>query len=179
VFGRELRLPYDLLFRAPPDKERPTVDHAENLVDHLQDNHNYARQRLKLASDRVKSRHDGLANCACYHEGDAVWLYRRTRTKGKSLKLQPLWEGPYRVVTGINVAVYRIQRNSRSRRMVVQLDRLAPYQGTARDERLQGGSSGSSWRVIAVRNEPRERKTRPIEDVTSTALGKKEMAVRL
>jgi hypothetical protein len=43
VFGRELRLPCDLLFWAPPDKERPTIDHGANLVDHLHDIHNYAR----------------------------------------------------------------------------------------------------------------------------------------
>jgi hypothetical protein len=30
VFGRGLRLPCDLLFGAPPDKKRPTVDRAAN-----------------------------------------------------------------------------------------------------------------------------------------------------
>jgi hypothetical protein len=51
VIGRELRLPCDMLFGVPPDKERPTTDHAADLVDHLQDIHKYARQHLKLASD--------------------------------------------------------------------------------------------------------------------------------
>jgi hypothetical protein len=41
---------------------------------------------------------------------------------------------PYKVVTRINDVVYRIQRNPRSRMMVVHLDRLASYQGPARDE---------------------------------------------
>jgi hypothetical protein len=41
VFGRELRLPCDPLFRAPPDKERPTIGHVENLVGHLHDVHSY------------------------------------------------------------------------------------------------------------------------------------------
>jgi hypothetical protein len=49
VFGREPRLPCDLLFAAPPDKERPSINHAANIVDHLHDIHNYARQHLKLA----------------------------------------------------------------------------------------------------------------------------------
>jgi hypothetical protein len=39
-----------------------------------------------------------------------------------------------RVVTRINY-VYGIRRKRRSRSMVVHLDRLAPYQGAARDER--------------------------------------------
>jgi hypothetical protein len=133
MFGRELRLPCDLLFGVPPDKELPTTDYATDLVDYLHDIHNYARQHLKLASDRMKTRYDKFANSAGYHERDRVWLYRPTRTKGKSPKLQSSWDGPYKVVTRINV-VYRIQRNPRSRMMVVHLDRLASYQRLARDE---------------------------------------------
>jgi hypothetical protein len=42
VSGRELLLPSDLMVGAPPAKERPTIDHAADLVDHLHDTHNYA-----------------------------------------------------------------------------------------------------------------------------------------
>jgi hypothetical protein len=135
VFGREPGLPGDLLFGAPPDKKRPTIDHAANLVDLLHNIQNYARQHLKLARDRMKTRYGRAANCAGYHEGNNLWFYRPTRTKGKSPKLQSSWEGPYTIFTRINDVVYRIQRNPRSKMMVVHLNRLAPYQGTARDER--------------------------------------------
>jgi hypothetical protein len=134
VFGRELRLPCDLLFGAPPIKERLTIDHATTLVDPLHDIHSYARQLLRPAGDRMKTRYDRLANCAGYHEGDKVWLYRSTSTKVKLPKLQSSWEGPYKVVTQINDVVCRIQRNPTSRLMVVHLDRLASYRETARDE---------------------------------------------
>jgi hypothetical protein len=117
VFGRELRLPCDLLCGTPPDKERPTADHAADLVDHLHCIHNYARQHLKLASDRMKTRYDKLTNSAGYQEGDRAWLYRPTRTKEKSPEPQSSWEGPYKI-TRMNDVVYRIQRNSRSRMMV-------------------------------------------------------------
>jgi hypothetical protein len=79
VFGRELRLPCDLLFGVPPNKERPTTDYGADIVDHLHDIHNYARQHLKLANDRMKTRYDKLANSAGYKEGDRVWFYRPTR----------------------------------------------------------------------------------------------------
>jgi hypothetical protein len=105
VFGQEVRLPCDLLFGESPDKERPTIDYEANLVDHLLNIHNYARQHLRLASDWMKTRYDRLANCAGYHEGDRMWLYHRTRMKGKSPKLLTSWEGPYKVVTQINEAV--------------------------------------------------------------------------
>jgi hypothetical protein len=119
----------------PPDKEQPTTDFAAELVDQLYDIHSFAQRNLKLASDRMRTRYDKLANSASYQEGDRVWLYRPTRTKGKSPKHQSSWEGPYKIVIRINDVVYRIQRNSRSRMMVVHLDRLASYEGAARDKR--------------------------------------------
>ncbi|KAJ4429260.1 hypothetical protein ANN_26263 [Periplaneta americana] len=70
-----------------------------------------------MASDRMKVLYDRLANSAGFQEGDLVWLYRPTRTKGKSPKLQRAWDGPYRVVTWINDVVYRIQRQPRGKMM--------------------------------------------------------------
>jgi hypothetical protein len=127
VFGRELRLHCDLLLGMSPYKERPTIDHAANSMDHPHDIHNYTRQRLKLATDRTKIRYDRLANCAGYYESDRVWRYRPTRTKRKSPKLQSSWEGPYKIFTRINDVVYRIQRNPTSRIIVVYMDRLTHY----------------------------------------------------
>jgi hypothetical protein len=72
MLGRELQLPCNLLFGAPPDKERPTIDHETNFVDHLHDIHNYAWQHLKVDSDRKKTRYGRLANSAGYLEGDKV-----------------------------------------------------------------------------------------------------------
>jgi hypothetical protein len=72
----------------------------------------------------------------------------------------------------------RKEETSKAQKMVmVHLDWLLPYQGTTRDEWPQGGSSGSGWGVTTLRTEPRGRDTRPIIDVTNTALGKEEMAV--
>jgi hypothetical protein len=78
--------------------------------------------------------HNRLAKCMGYHEGYNMWLYWSTCMKGKSPKLQFPWEGPYRVVAWINDVVYRIQRNPRSRMLMVHLDRLAPYQGTTLED---------------------------------------------
>ena len=134
LFGRELRLPCDLLFGAPPDKAEPINEYAANLVEKLHDTHRFGRQHMKVASDRMKARYDQLANSAGFQEGDRVWLYRPTRTKGKSPKLQRSWEGPYNIITRINDVIYRIQRHGRAKRIVVHLDRLAPYLGPTRDE---------------------------------------------
>jgi hypothetical protein len=60
----------------------------QHLVGHLHDIHNYARQHLKLASDRMNPCNN-LANSAGYQEGDRVGLYRPSRTKGKSPNISP------------------------------------------------------------------------------------------
>jgi hypothetical protein len=54
VFGRELRLPSDLLFEAPPDKKQSTTDYVVELVDWPHDIHYYTCQHLKVASDRIR-----------------------------------------------------------------------------------------------------------------------------
>jgi hypothetical protein len=73
VFGRELRLPCDLLFGAPPDKEQSTTGYVAILVERLHDTHHYGRRHLRVASDRMKA---SLVNSAGFQEGERVWLYR-------------------------------------------------------------------------------------------------------
>jgi hypothetical protein len=51
VFGRELRLPCELMFGSPPDREQSTTNYATNLVERLHDIYRYVRQHLNVASD--------------------------------------------------------------------------------------------------------------------------------
>ena len=134
VFGRELRLPCDLMFGSPPGAEQPAVDYVEGLVDRLHDAHEMARQHIQVASDRMKTRYDRRANSQDFQQGDLVWLYRPIRTKGRCPKLQQPWLGPYRIVTRINDVVYRIQRLPRGKMLVVHSDRLARYTSAGRDD---------------------------------------------
>jgi hypothetical protein len=100
------------LFAPPPqDKEQLATNYAADLVERLDDIHQYARQRLKLASDSMKARYNRLAISKGFQKNNQVWLFRPTRTRRKSPKLQSSWEGPYKVITRINDVVYRIQRH--------------------------------------------------------------------
>jgi hypothetical protein len=125
VFRRELHLPCDLLFRAPPDKEHSTTGHVADRMDWLHDINHYACQHLKVASEWIKVHYDRLANSMGFQEGDQR-LSCPTKTRGKSLKLQPSWVGPFSFITQINDMVYRIQRHPRVKMVVVRLDKLAP-----------------------------------------------------
>jgi hypothetical protein len=87
VFGRKIRLTCELLFGTPQDKEESTTDYAANQFQWLYDIHHFARQNLKMASDRMKAHYDQLANSAGFQEGERVWLYQPNRRRGKSIKL--------------------------------------------------------------------------------------------
>jgi hypothetical protein len=58
------------MFGSPPDREQSTTDYPAKLVERLHDIHHYARQHLKVGSDRMKARYDQLANSVGFQEGD-------------------------------------------------------------------------------------------------------------
>jgi hypothetical protein len=85
-----------------------------DLVEQLHDIHHLARQHLKVASNWIKDHYDQLANVAGFQEGNTVWLYRPTRKTGKPPKMQMCWEGPYLIITQIDVT-YWIQWHPRAK----------------------------------------------------------------
>ncbi|KAJ8910252.1 hypothetical protein NQ315_007474, partial [Exocentrus adspersus] len=127
VFGAELRLPIDLI--SDRLKKEEGVD---NYISHLQDRlkltHAEVRQKMRVESDRMKTRYDLRANTGGFQVGEKVWLYNPKRTKRKSPKLQKSWEGPYIIVTRLNDVVYRIEKNPQANMNIVHIDRLTPYQ---------------------------------------------------
>ena len=133
LFGREIRLPSDLIFGNPEERHTMGESYVGDLSNRLEDVHHYVRRRLRLENDRMKTRYDLRANSAGFKENDVVWLYNPMRRKGRSPKLQRSWEGPYKVVTRINDVVYRIQKNPRAKMKVVHLDRLMPFRGEVPD----------------------------------------------
>ncbi|MCQ7131118.1 DDE-type integrase/transposase/recombinase [Salmonella enterica] len=138
LFGKELRLPGDLLFGRPMEETAATTDYASQLRQKMTEIHEFARRHLKVCSDRMKTRYDRGLPHGTFHEGQLVWLYNPQRRKGYCPKLQKNWEGPYRVLKQINDVVYRICRQgSRAKPKVVHIDRLALYEGPDVEESVR------------------------------------------
>ncbi|KAJ8958129.1 hypothetical protein NQ318_006065 [Aromia moschata] len=125
------RLPTDLMLGRPLEEteERSLPEFVEDLRKRMDRIHRFAREKLKIHSDKMKQRLDTTSTETAFKPGDAVWLYAPKRTKGKSPKLQSNWEGPYTIIKKINDLVYRIQLSPRSKPKVVHLERLAKYTG--------------------------------------------------
>ncbi|GFW97289.1 retrovirus-related Pol polyprotein from transposon 412 [Trichonephila clavipes] len=93
LFGRDLRLPADLLFSQSPGAFLMPEEYIEKLQVRLEEMHHLARERIGLASEKMKTRYDARATGHDFHEADKVWLWNPKRRKGLSPKLQTNWEG--------------------------------------------------------------------------------------
>ncbi|GBM40817.1 Retrovirus-related Pol polyprotein from transposon 412 [Araneus ventricosus] len=130
LFCRTLRLPCDILFGRPSDAPSSPNEYLNNLEARLESVHAFARERIKLASERMKTRYDSGATGHHFKEGDQVWMYNPKRRRGLSPKLQHNWEGPYTIVKKLNDVIYRVQRSPNAKPKVIHINRLTPYWAT-------------------------------------------------
>ncbi|GFW72435.1 probable aminopeptidase NPEPL1 [Trichonephila clavipes] len=70
LFGRDLRLPCDLLFGRPPDTPSSPEEYVQNLQARFEDVHNLARERINLRTEKMKTRYDTKATGHQFKEGD-------------------------------------------------------------------------------------------------------------
>ncbi|KAJ8953812.1 hypothetical protein NQ318_006660 [Aromia moschata] len=86
--GREMKLPTDLILGRPleENQERSLPEFVENLRERMDQIHRFAREKLKIHSDKMKQRLDTTSTETAFKPGDAVWLYAPKRTKGKKSK---------------------------------------------------------------------------------------------
>ena len=132
TFGHEIRLPIDLLFSQPEretEESRYGSQYVNQLSDKMNEVHEFARSRLKIASDAMKKNYDIKSNLFEFQVGDAVWFYDPVRKVGLSPKLQRPWKGPFKVMTKISDILYRIQQSPRHKPRVVHHDKLRKYSG--------------------------------------------------
>ena len=97
VFGREFGRPGDLMFGSPETQSQGLQNYSSQLENQLREMNRLIRGRLKIASDKIKTRYELRSNSVGFQEGDQVWLFNPKRHHGHSPKLQPNWEGPYPV----------------------------------------------------------------------------------
>ena len=74
-----------------------TNEYVQLLKSRLEKVHNFARSAMAKASDRQKKTYDDRVCVVPYSVGDQVWLRYPLKTKGLCRKLQPRWEGPYKI----------------------------------------------------------------------------------
>ncbi|GBM13960.1 hypothetical protein AVEN_152386-1 [Araneus ventricosus] len=141
LFSRTLRLPCDILFGRPRETPSSPNEYIKNLDAHFESVHAFAIERIKLASELMKTRYDSRVTDHHFKEGDIVRMYDLMPRRGLSSKLQQNWEGPYTVVKKLNDVVYRVQRSPNAKSKVIHINQLAPYQATDYSADFEEGSS--------------------------------------
>ncbi|GBL93060.1 hypothetical protein AVEN_216425-1 [Araneus ventricosus] len=84
LFGRTLRLPCDILFGRPSGTPSSPNEYMKNLEARLESVHSFARERIKLDRERMKTGYDSRATEHHFKEEDLVWMYNPKRWRGLS-----------------------------------------------------------------------------------------------
>ena len=130
MFRRNLRLPTDLLYGQPEEEKHvAATEYVSQLCARLDKVHQHAREKIQIATERMKHYYDTKTNAQPLEPGQKVWLHNPKRRKGVSPKLSRPWEGPYLVKDRLNDVVYRIQKGPHSKPKIVHRNRLWRYSG--------------------------------------------------
>ena len=92
MMGHELRIPVDLMYGQPLECENNyRSKFPKQLTESLELTHQFARNQLRLSSERMKNQYDIDSLKVCFEVGDNVWLYTPQKRKGLSPKFQRYW----------------------------------------------------------------------------------------
>ena len=174
MLGREVVLPVDLTTEPQSTDLEEASSYAGQLRGILRETHAQAREILRESGDRQKRNYDRHQFGTPYSEGQFVWYFNATRTKGLSPKLQKKWKGPYLITKKLSDVTYRIQESSRGKPKIVHSDKLKPYTGEEREPWLEPGhhrdtkTSGDEFPTV---KSEREQETAPKAGVRVTKKG--------
>ena len=127
MLGREVHLPKDLMFLDIRTLRDPIElsSYIDRLQDALSEAHEIAREHLQSVQTRQKKLYDLRSFGNKYMPGDLVYISKLSRAKGKSPKLQSMWDGPFIVTKQHGPVLYEVKNNTKT--TVVHYDRHRLY----------------------------------------------------
>jgi len=134
MFGRENRMPIDILWENPSDEEEYFIsvnDYVERQRTVMQSVYSQVRAHLGVAAQRRKDYHDIKVKPDKFHVGLWVWYFYPRRRVGLSPKWQKFYTGPYLVTHVIEPNDVVLQKSKRAAPFVVHEDKLKLFHGNA------------------------------------------------
>ncbi len=160
MFGRDVKLPLDLVMGPPPELYESSEEYVHELRRHMKLVHDKARVNLKIASASQKKQYDHRSKRIGFAEGDLVWYYCSARKRGLSPKLQKRWTGPYTISRRISDILYEIKMSPSKRRpIVVHCDKLRAYTSGVRENPEPQPKMNNNSQSLAV-DKQKDRQTR-------------------
>jgi len=142
MFGREARIPADLVYGSPPADETPATlaESVQKQQVALRQAYELTRQHLGLAARRRKRDYDLRTRTTDYSDGSRVWVLVPRRRVGRYPKWQSFYQGPFLVLKRLGPVNYLVQRSAHSRPWTVHVDKLKPCVSD-REDRLAPDST--------------------------------------
>lgn len=125
MFGRQAKLPIDIVYGTGENSELPASDYAVHLKKGLEEAYCTVREKLSASHEHRKTHYDKRIHGRPFKDGELVWLHSTVVPRGKSRKLHHPWTGPFKVMEQLSECDYRIRGLGRKRKIhVVHFNRL-------------------------------------------------------
>ena len=109
VYGREAKLPEDILFNLPSAEVATNHGYVDALKERMQHAYQRVRDHSAVEQQKQKANYDRFSRADTFETGSLVLLHCPAVPRGKSRKFYRPWQGPFKVVKKIGSVVYRIQ----------------------------------------------------------------------
>ena len=130
VFGHEISLPLDLIYRPPPGTTPFDVhDWVSQKEDALRLAYELVRRNATNQQRRRNNLYNKRVHGPTYKGGENVLLHYPVAPVGKSPKLSSPWRGSYEVLKCLNDVNYKIKELTTGKVQVVLYDRMKRYHG--------------------------------------------------
>ena len=130
VFGHEISLPSDLMYR-PPSSTTPIDFHdwVSLKEEDFCQAYELVRRNATAQQRRRNNLHNKRVHGPIYKEGEHVLLHYLVVQPEKSPKLSSPWRGPYEILKCLNNVNYKIKELTTGKVQVVHFDRTKRYHG--------------------------------------------------
>ena len=110
MFGREMRLPLDVMVGGPETAPDLYGEYVSQLKNRLSNSFQDVREQLKTAQQRQQEYFDRGVKARLYQPGDQVFLFNPQLKPGEAAKFHRKWKGPYEVLERTTKVNYRIKK---------------------------------------------------------------------
>jgi hypothetical protein len=147
MFGRDPKIPLDLLINEPPEKvpstsseSIQTEEYKKALIHNLKCTYSIVREHSEVEKISQKMKYDRHTSQREFNVGDLVWIAINNPQIGEttiSRKFEPKYQGPCRIIEKIGPATFVVQRiHDGTNFGAVNIDRIKIYFEPNREEDL-------------------------------------------
>jgi hypothetical protein len=128
LYGRDVRLPIDIITGASVDRPDDPKAYAKDVVEVMPTFWKIVKENIREAQMQQKKYYDKRHRDVNYGKGSLVWVYKPARKRGMTDKLIHKNRGPYIIVQKYKDVNYIVEQvRGPKKREIVYVSKLSPY----------------------------------------------------